>query len=217
MNHAETTALLAICASFDNRKPNPESVTSWLAALGDLDFAAARDAVIDYYQTNRDWIMPADVRGRVHRERVSRIEDDVIPMPPGLDPDDTAAYIRVLRAGRRALAEGRDLPESQGLTRRNLRELGPAPVATIAETDAAERAEGMTRLREARAAAVSELKAARTERPAPPQPVCEAAIPDDTASGYVICELPATDHALTDTGRRYPTCAEHAVAEGGAA
>lgn len=35
--------------------------------------------------------------------------------------------------------------------------------------------------------------------------------------GTVKCLAPATNHALTDTGRRYPTCAEHAVAEGGAA
>lgn len=214
MNTAETTALLAICSSFDSRKPNPETVTAWTAAIGDLEFTAARDAVVAHYQESREWIMPADIRGRVRRERKDRIEDDVIPMPAGLDPDDTAAYIRVLSAGRRALADGQGLAAPDGLTRRDLRELGPAPIRTLVETDAEERADYMAQLREARRNAAHEFKSApavKRDRPAPPPRYCEAQTTQD--GGVVICGDPATGTTTDDQGRAYPVCAGHEANE----
>jgi hypothetical protein len=166
MNATEISALLTVCASFDGRKPNPETVPAWTAALGDLDFTAARDAAVAHYQETTDWIMPAHIRGRVRRERRDRIEDDVIPMPVGLDPDDTAAYIRALQAGRRALAEGRDLPQSGGLTRGSLRELG-GPVRRVSELDSEQIAPRLSLARQAAEAARIERQAAAKPEPEP--------------------------------------------------
>lgn len=206
MNTTEITALLAVCSSFDSRKPNPETVQAWLAAIGDLEFTAARDAVVAHYQESREWIMPADIRGKVRRARRDRIDDDVIPMPRGLDPDDTAAYIRVIAAGRRALADGVTLDEPDGLTRRNLRELGPAPIATVSETDAEERAEYMDRLRSAQRSAAHELKAAT--RTPPPQVTAFCEEQTTVGDGIEICGAPATARR-TSEGRAYPVCARH--------
>lgn len=110
MTPADAAKLLTVAAAYDNRKPDPDQAKAWALALNGLDFVACRDAIVAHYQRTRDWIMPADVRGAVRRERAARIEDDVVPMPADLDPDDTAAYVAVLREGRRALAEGRSLP-----------------------------------------------------------------------------------------------------------
>lgn len=170
MNATEITALLAVCSSADNRKPNAEMIQFWLAALGDLDFVPCRDAVVAHYQESTDWIMPAHIRGRVRRERKDRIEDDVIPMPAGLDPDDTAAYIRVLRAGRQALAEGRSLHEPEGLTRRSLRELG-GPVRRVNELDTEVIAPRLSLARQA-------AEAARIERQATTKPEAEPLVRD---------------------------------------
>jgi hypothetical protein len=200
MNATEVTALLAICASFDNRKPNTETVTAWTAALGDLGFIAARDAVVAHYQESREWIMPADIRRRVRADRKSRIEDDVIPMPAGLDPDDTAPYIRVLRAGRAALAEGRDLPQPEGLTRRSLRELG-GPVRRVNELDAEERAAYAQALRDQRAEALRVLAEKPAPEPDPPATfACEHRTEDQP------CGQPAP-HLSAD--RRRPLCDGH--------
>jgi hypothetical protein len=100
MSPTEITALLAICASADNRKPNPEMVQFWTAALGDLDFHPCRDAVVAHYQDSTDWIMPAHIRGRVRRARAAAIShDEALELPPH-DPDDTALHVQLLTQSR---------------------------------------------------------------------------------------------------------------------
>lgn len=69
MNAEETGKLLATCATFDRRTTGEADVIAWLRVLGDLDYRECEAAVIGYYADSRDWIMPADIRSRVMRER----------------------------------------------------------------------------------------------------------------------------------------------------
>lgn len=110
----QTTALLALVSSFDNRKPNPEMVTAWNMTLSDVRFDDARDAVIDYFQTESKWIMPADVLKRVKRMSVERQAVlATAELPPELEamedgPEFNAAYLRWVKT------QGRDrLPQKQ--------------------------------------------------------------------------------------------------------
>lgn len=112
------------------------------------------------------WCAPTDVYAEVRRARHKAIADDVIPMPADLDPDDTAAYIRVIEAGRKALAEGRELPQPEGLTRRNLRELG-GPVRRVNELPDEQVAPSLSLARQAAEAARIEAQANAKPEPEP--------------------------------------------------
>lgn len=199
MNATEITALLTVCASFDGRKPNPDTVPAWMAALGDLDFTPARDAVVAHYQESREWIMPADIRVRVRRDRAKAIaNDEALELPPH-DPDDTALHQRLLVEARRMAAEGRTY-EPQGLVRRSIRELG-GPVRRVNELDDEARKDHITRSKEAHKVALTELAARPEPEPAPrPTFTCEHPVDDNP------CGEPAP-HLSTD--RRRPLCDGH--------
>lgn len=82
MTKAQVARLLAVCAAFDQRTTGPEDDVAWLAAVGDLDFTEAREAVIAYYRENRERIWPADIRERVatvHNARLAAAGDIDIP------------------------------------------------------------------------------------------------------------------------------------------
>lgn len=186
MNTTEASSLLAICSSFDNRKPNPETVTAWLAVMGDLRFEDCRDAVLAHYATSREWIMPADIRTAVKRLRAKRIAQAGDPTPPpDLTPLETVAW---LKERNRRVGNGETAPDGEGygvIESRNLPQLrafvAPRPRA---------------------------LHAPKTDRP---RVSCEGQATHD--GGVVLCGLPATTTATTDTGRAYPTCAEHGERE----
>lgn len=141
MNTTEVSALVAVCASFDNRKPSVEMVQAWTAAIGDLDFPAARDAVVGHYQDTTDWIMPAHIRRRVRSARASRIEDEVFHPPAELDPDDVAAYIRWLETERRAVGDGAAPTAPPVGEFRDVRELGVGRTNTLPTEQVAGHAE----------------------------------------------------------------------------
>lgn len=124
MTPKEAAALLTVCAGFDNRKPDPDTAKAWSLALNGLDFIAARDAVVAHYSESREWIMPADIRNRVRRERAARIEDEVFHPPANLDPDDVSAYIRWLDRERRAVGDGAQPTAPPVGEFRDVRELG---------------------------------------------------------------------------------------------
>jgi hypothetical protein len=93
MNAEETGRLLATCASYDNRKADETVVIAWLRVLGDLPFADCDAAVVAHYTSSREWIMPADIRGRVKRAQREAAEREQARIL--LDP---VAYRRQLEA-----------------------------------------------------------------------------------------------------------------------
>jgi len=59
---SETALLLAVAAAFDARTIGDADVNAWHAALYDLEFTAAREAVIAHYRRNDERITPAQIR-----------------------------------------------------------------------------------------------------------------------------------------------------------
>lgn len=105
MNRTETALALTLTAAIDRRTIGETDVEAWHLTLGDLDYADVRDAIAEHYRTSRVWLMPADIRERVHQARRTRLS--AVPDPlPDADPDDPAAYIAALRAGRSRVADG---------------------------------------------------------------------------------------------------------------
>lgn len=118
MTRAETALLLGLCASFDSRTVGEADTLAWHDVLGDLPLHDAKTAVKAHYANTRDWIMPADVRAGVKRLRRDRVEHADVKFEPTCDPDDPRAYIRQLRAHRRAFGDGNPPPESPALEQR---------------------------------------------------------------------------------------------------
>lgn len=121
---AEVATLLGIAASFDNRKASEEAVIAWRVALAGISFTDARDAIATHYAETREWIMPSDIRTRVKRIRVKRIDQHapLIP-PPGLS---VAEELTWLAEAKRRVGNGEsidcdapfgELVESPGLPR----------------------------------------------------------------------------------------------------
>ena len=80
----------------------------WAGILRDITLADAVTAV-QVIAGRQQFIAPADIRAEVRKIRDGRLEhaDTVIP---AADPDDPAAYLRALRATRKAIADGRQPP-----------------------------------------------------------------------------------------------------------
>lgn len=128
MTPAEAQMLLGIAASFDNRKPSEEAATAWAVALDGADFADCRTAIVNYYRTKREWLMPSDVLEGVVTIRRKRLDDyGLISPPDDLDPDDPEAYSVWYSTTMRAIASGQkvrgDEPEAI-YPKRDLAELG---------------------------------------------------------------------------------------------
>lgn len=105
MDVTQAAALLALCASFDNRKPDVGAAKAWATALENVRFDDAQQAVVDHYRNEHRWIMPADVLKGVRRLVKDRQTDlSSAEVPPELDamedgPEFTAAYLAWLRTG----------------------------------------------------------------------------------------------------------------------
>lgn len=105
---SQVAELLAMSSAFDSRTIGPADVAAWHAVIGDLDLDDAKAALIGWYAEHHERVMPADIRAGVKRIRRDRLERDPNPGdPPSADPGDTVAYIDEVRAGRKALADGR--------------------------------------------------------------------------------------------------------------
>ena len=116
MSPTEAAALLAMAATFDNRKPDPAAATAWATVLDGLRPEDCRQAVIEHYRDHTEWLMPAMVRTAVRRIRTARIiAYGTLPDPPaGLDPDNAHAYARWLADIRRQIADGNPPPRALG-------------------------------------------------------------------------------------------------------
>lgn len=101
----ETIDLLAVATAFDRRTVGEGDAVAWYAALGDLDFADSRQAVIAHYRERREWIMPADVRTRVKAIREARLDEGekFLDPPSGLDGP---SYQQWLINARKRIADG---------------------------------------------------------------------------------------------------------------
>jgi hypothetical protein len=58
---AETARVLAAAASFDQRTVGQSDIAAWHAALSELEFADARDAVVRHYRATSERVMPVHV------------------------------------------------------------------------------------------------------------------------------------------------------------
>lgn len=126
MTPQEVGKLLGICAAYDNRQVDEAAVIAWYRVVGDLPYAACETAVTAHYADSREWIMPADVRGRV--KRALRSIEDARHLRELLDPGSyraeieaaDSAFLRKLaaRTGRRptvrALTEADDTITGEG-------------------------------------------------------------------------------------------------------
>jgi hypothetical protein len=110
VNPAETAELLAFCAAFDRRTVGRADVLAWTTVLADTDFAAAKAAVTRHYAEETRWIMPADIRQTVRKQRADTADDiQGAGQPaeiPDADPDDVPAYLAAIRGQRTRAADG---------------------------------------------------------------------------------------------------------------
>lgn len=106
MNLRETGALVGLIAIGDNRQVDDAVVRHWHDLVGDLDFEDACDAVKAHRRESRTWLLPVDVRERVHTARRARLAavPDLVPgmVADGISPDDPAWFDELAR--RRAAA-----------------------------------------------------------------------------------------------------------------
>jgi len=110
----EIIDLLTCAAAYDRRTAGDADVDAWLAAIGDLDFQDARQAVIAHYTESSDWLMPVHIKRRVAAMRARRVTDTRMPAPPPELADNPRAYIAWLRAAETAIASGRTVEEITG-------------------------------------------------------------------------------------------------------
>jgi hypothetical protein len=116
----EATALLAIAAGFDNRKPDRDTVRAWTEALADVDYDDARTVVINHFHESTEWLMPAHiVKGvrAIEAERVAAAPNLYELEPPrrvtDLDGEAfDAAYMDWLQESARRVRRG--LPVETG-------------------------------------------------------------------------------------------------------
>lgn len=165
MTPADAGRLLAIAASVDNRKPDPDAALAWSVMLDGYRFEDCRDVIVEHYRRSREWLMPSDIINAVRRLRDKRLAEAPAPIPPpDLTPMQTIAWIKVAR---RRIADGEPVVESEGRgeleDRRDVvAELGQAGTS-IAEDNAAT----IRKAREAAATARREAQAARKPEPEP--------------------------------------------------
>lgn len=110
MNASEAAQLLTVAAAFDQRTISREDAIAWADVLRSVDLEDAVAAVKQHYTNSTTRVMPADIfRGvrALRGDRVARVVESV----PDADPDDPAAYITALRAGRRRAGGTRGLPQ----------------------------------------------------------------------------------------------------------
>lgn len=75
MSPAETARVLAAAAAFDQRTVGKSDVAAWHAALGEIEYADARDAVVRHYRATAERVMPVHVihhAAEIRAEREAR-------------------------------------------------------------------------------------------------------------------------------------------------
>lgn len=114
MTYDEVCDILAVAAAYDRRTIGEADSEAWEAAVGDLPFRDARDAVVAHYRESREWVMPSDIRQRVKAVQAERLRVTPIPPPPPELLDDPPAYRKHLRESAQRIAEGRPVLRAIG-------------------------------------------------------------------------------------------------------
>lgn len=96
---------------------------AWHGLLDDLRLADCLEAA-KALGKRQHFIDPADIRAEVRRLREKRIADaGPVPIPDGLDPDDTTRYATWLLHARRRIADGEPPPTWAELPTREMPEV----------------------------------------------------------------------------------------------
>lgn len=111
MTPEEVIDLLTTAAAYDRRKVGQTDVLAWHAAVKDLDYLDAQDAVIGHYTETTDWLMPAHVRKRVKDIRAARVALTPVPAPPPDLANRPVDYQTALREAVAKMARGFALPK----------------------------------------------------------------------------------------------------------
>lgn len=110
MRAEEVQLVLAKCAAFDSRRPDPATVLAWADALDrDVTVDDAIAAVTTYYAGSRERIMPSDVNAACLAMRAQRIRDEIDrkgPLLPDGLADEPALEARWRKESLRALGQG---------------------------------------------------------------------------------------------------------------
>lgn len=111
MTPEEVIDLLTTAAAYDRRKVGKADVLAWHAAVGDLDYLDAQNAVVGHYSETTDWLMPAHVRKRVKAIREARLAREALPAPGAELADKPGAYKAAVRDAIQKLARGWSMPK----------------------------------------------------------------------------------------------------------
>lgn len=82
MTPADAATLLAGIATFDNRKPDEMAAKMWARALDGLRLEDCAQAVVEHFQTSKEYLMPVHVIAAVKRIRAKRIAEHSPVTPP---------------------------------------------------------------------------------------------------------------------------------------
>jgi hypothetical protein len=119
---------------YDSRNLDEDTSAFYYRQLAAIDYPDALEAVHAHYADETRRMMPADVKRLVRRARAERTRLTA-PPAPACDPDDVGEYLRQLRAGERAIGDGRWHPPLPTPTQRAL--AGPERLALPAGAEAA--------------------------------------------------------------------------------
>jgi hypothetical protein len=110
MTPSQTAELLGFAAAFDRRTVGKADALAWHTILADITFDAAKQAVAAHYAVETRWIMPADIRNAVTKNRADTASDfqgaGLTAEIPDADPDDVPAYLAAVRQQRTRAADG---------------------------------------------------------------------------------------------------------------
>lgn len=118
----ETTTLLALVASFDNRKVDEARSAAWHSILRDVDFEDAKQVVVAHFSHPNDYLTVSHITEgvlRMHRRLPKQIEADVrAARARGIVDADwpESAPLSSSAAGRLAAARAGDLDVSEQLS-----------------------------------------------------------------------------------------------------
>ena len=125
----ETTTLLALVASFDNRSVDEARSAAWHSILRDVDFEDAKQVVLGHFATPNEYMTVSHITDgvlRMHRQLPKQIEADVRAARARaiVDADwpenvpltaEFAARLAAARAGDRAVSEQLSIGAATGV------------------------------------------------------------------------------------------------------
>lgn len=116
MNEREAVHVLAVCSSYDGRKPSTVDAQTWAYELKHVERDTAVEAVRNFYRANPDGrIRPGHVteyasgQRKPGLERSSRVENAAVEALDPDDPDYDRKYLEAIQSSRRAAG---DAPEA---------------------------------------------------------------------------------------------------------